>query len=171
MALRALRDGCDLNYMAYMAYGEWSYTLPHEGVEEEADGDRIAVVSRCPWESAFSEMGLQECGAVYCAEIDRGLVRGFNPNLAFEVESLLHDSDRCRLRFKNFGGAEVRPPQDGKRDWRYHCSHVYTTMREIVQATGFGDVMKDVDSDFSKAFGSDARYGLTTPSVNFNLID
>ena len=87
MALRALRDGHQLNFKSYMAYGEWTSTFPRRSEEVGVYPDKETRSFLCAWRDTFEEMGLVECGKVYCKEIDRGIVRGFNPDLTFELKS------------------------------------------------------------------------------------
>jgi hypothetical protein len=204
MALRALRDGVPLNFAAYMAYGEWIGTIPMEVSEERGKDDLTATVSTCPWAETFAEMGLVDCGMLYCKEIDRGIVRGFNPDLRFELKSLLHNSDHCVQVFKNIDGIDgidsidstdstdsiggiggidgiggigginttggtVPAPADGKRDWQYHCAHVFTTMAETAQAAGHGDIIDRVKADFVRRFGEAALEGIIHRGIDFNL--
>jgi hypothetical protein len=170
MAQRALRDHLPLDYQTYLAYGEWTSTIPHKSSEQIIDGDLVVTVSYCPWAETFAEMGLKECGIVYCNEIDRGIVRGFNPCLDFETESVIHNSDHCVMRYKGLkSGGPVKPPTDGKKDWQYHCAHVYTAIGELVNALGLGDIVKKVDADIAREYGEDLVKDIRNVRVNFNI--
>jgi hypothetical protein len=170
MALRALRDGQKLNFASYAAYGEWTGTV-HMDVTEERSNDRLIVtVSTCPWAETFAEMGLKDCGMVYCGEIDLGIVRGFNPYLDFELKSVLHNSEHCIQVFKNIDNAEKVPaPADGKKDWQYHCAHIFETMAGISKAAGYADVVDRVKADYILKFGEAALEGITGTDIDFNL--
>jgi hypothetical protein len=170
MALRALKDGQELTFASYMAYGEWTGTV-HMEVTEERDNDSLIVtVSTCPWAETFAKMGLKDCGMVYCKEIDQGIVRGFNPYLVFELKSVLHNSEHCVQVFNNIDSAEEVPaPADGKKDWQYHCAHVFATMAEITKAAGYGDIVDRVKTDYIQAFGEAALEGIIDTGIDFNL--
>ena len=101
MALRAMRDEMPLDYNTYMAYGEIYATIPGKTEMAGEYPDAETRVYSCAWHDTFWEMDLAECGLVYCKEIDRGIVRGFNPGLLFEQKSVLHNAPCCRLVFKN----------------------------------------------------------------------
>ncbi len=159
MALRALRDGRALNFKTYTAYGEWNSTFPRRGEECGVYPDRRMKSYLCAWRDTFAEMGLQECGMVYCKEIDRGIVRGFNPDLVFELKSYLHNSDCCDMVFKDaLLGEDVPANPDVKMPWDYHCGHVYKTYRENILMI-FEDgqkIMNQADAQFVQAFDQQA---------------
>ena len=92
MALRAMRDEMPLDYNTYMAYGEIYATIPGKTEMAGEYPDAETRVYSCAWHDTFWEMDLAECGLVYCKEIDRGIVRGFNPELLFDrkVCSTMH---------------------------------------------------------------------------------
>ncbi len=109
--------------------------------------------------AVFVRMGLQDCGMVYCKEIDRGIVRGFNPDLTFELRSYLHNSDCCDMVFKNaLLGEDVPANPEVKMPWDYHCGHVYKTYCENVTMI-FADghkIVDQVDAQFTEAFDQQA---------------
>lgn len=172
MALRALRDGHKLDYNSYMAYGEWTPTIPSQSAEVNAFPDCVKDIHSCAWHTTFEEIGLLECGLVYCKEIDRGIVRGFNPNLQFEVTSVLHDSPVCHMIFKDaYLDGSVKAPDGAKLPWEYHCAHVYKTYLETI-AMIFGDAQRikaDVDAQFNEKFGADSAKELIS-DTDFNTI-
>lgn len=128
MALRAMRDKMPLDYNTYMAYGEIYATIPGKTEMAGEYPDAETRVYSCAWHDTFWEMDLAECGLVYCKEIDKGIVRGFNPELLFEQKSVLHNAPCCRLVFKNAALDNSVPVSgDAKKDWDYHCGHYYKT--------------------------------------------
>jgi hypothetical protein len=170
MALRALRDGQKLNLASYLAYSEWTGTTHMEVTNERSDDHLVVTISTCPWAETFAEMNLKDCGMAYCKEIDRSIVRGFNPDLFFELKSVLHNSAHCVQVFKNIDSVEKVPaPADGKKDWQYHCAHLFATMTEVLTATGYGDRVDKVKADFVTQFGSDALEGITNTGVDFDV--
>ena len=174
MALRALRDGKPLDYSTYMAYGEISFTLPNESQSVGEGLDCQLQVSRCVWQQVFQEMGLTDCGLTYCPQIDRGIVRGFNPDLQFELKSTLHDSPCCDLVFKEAALYAVEPPEDGKRSWNYHCGHYYYGYSRCIQMV-FADreeLVRQVEEQFAQQYGKSALEAvLRWKTVCFEDID
>ncbi|MDR1057986.1 MAG: L-2-amino-thiazoline-4-carboxylic acid hydrolase [Treponema sp.] len=172
MALRALRDDQELNFDTYFAYGEWnpSGTVSMEYVTETAGNSFVERISACPWAAAFAAMGLRDCGQLYCREIDRGIIRGFNPDLRFEVKSTLNDADTCVQVFENFAPQKkVMSPPDGKQDWQYHCAHILSAMTDVVRAAGFAEVPAAVKAGFIQKYGENAYQGIAEQEINFNL--
>ncbi|MDR2068420.1 MAG: L-2-amino-thiazoline-4-carboxylic acid hydrolase [Spirochaetaceae bacterium] len=172
MALRALRDGHELNFDTYLAYGEWnpSGTVSMEYVTETAGNSFVERISVCPWAGTFAAMGLRDCGQLYCHEIDRGIIRGFNPELRFEVKSTLNDTDTCIQVFENFVPQKgVMSPPDGKQDWQYHCAHILSAMTDVVRAAGFTEVPAAVKESFIQKYGENAYRGIAEQEINFNL--
>lgn len=136
MALRAIRDGMDLSYNSYFHYVEWKATPGFARIERSVtDGVMLSENFVCPWHTALKEMGLSECGAVYCKHIDASLVRGFNPELKFEAETVLHTSNSCKLRFHI--GKPIEAFEKGDTpivyDMEYHCAHLLWTFTEVIK--------------------------------------
>jgi hypothetical protein len=171
MSLRALRDGHALDFDAYLAYGEWSASSPITVTYGQEGNDFVERVYSCPWAETFAEMGLKDCGPRYCREIDRGLIRGFNPELVFELKSMLHDSPCCVQVLKNYTPLKkIPPPPDAKKDWRFHCAHVFTSMSDIAAAAGMSRVGEKAKKAFAEKFGSEALAGILNTGIDFNLI-
>lgn len=174
MALRAMRDKKPLDYNTYMAYGEIYATLPGKMEMAGEYPDAETRVYSCVWHDTFQEMGLAECGLVYCREIDKGIIRGFNPDLVFEQKSVLHNAPCCRLVFRNAGlDNSVPVSKEAKKGWDYHCGHYYKTFSEYVR-TVFSDgeiILKRVDEKFADRFGEKSLDILQEYlKTDFNLI-
>ena len=142
MALRAMRDGQPLSFSSYKRYGEWRNT---ETVKKEMGGniseekgfdpDYVTEIFVCPWAKQFADMGMKECGSVYCSEIDRSIVRGFSPFLKFETLQSLNERDRCIqvMYDAHFIKGEIPMGDDRyRRDFSYHCAHIYYTFRKTI---------------------------------------
>ncbi|HJA36412.1 MAG TPA: L-2-amino-thiazoline-4-carboxylic acid hydrolase [Firmicutes bacterium] len=159
MALRVLRDGYELNFKAYAAYGEWTSSFPRRSEEVGQYPDKETKSYLCAWRDTFAEMDLVECGMVYCKEIDRSIVRGYNPDLVFQLKSYLHNSPCCDMVFKDgLVGEDATPKSETKKPWDYHCGHVYKTYRENILDIFPQDqnVLDQVDAQFTQAFGAEA---------------
>ena len=174
MALRAMRDQRPLDYNTYMAYGEIYATIPGKMEMAGEYPDAETRVYTCAWHDTFKEMGLEACGLVYCREIDKGIVRGFNPDLLFEQKSVLHNAPCCRLVFRNAAlDNSVPVSKEAKKDWDYHCGHYYKTFGEYIR-TVFLDgenIIKRVDEKVADRYGADCLDTLHRYlETDFNLI-
>lgn len=142
MAMRCLKDGHALDYEGYFAYGEYPSTPAYFDVEMwDEEGTVHEQVTRCPWAGVFASRGMKDCGVVYCREIDRAIVRGFNPELEIETASTQHLEGCCRFFFRD---KAVRPGllekaeqmtasrRDITRPLDFHCAHVLHTFAETV---------------------------------------
>jgi len=161
MAMRAIRDGNSLTYDSYFQYCEWKNTPEFAEIERSTEnGVLLSENFKCPWHTAFREMGLGECGKVYCSIIDRTLVRGFNPELGFDLDGTLHDSPSCRLKFHV--GTDRKAPKKSAypavQDLEYHCAHAFWTYSRTVKSI-FGaeadEIIKRVKDRFAEKFSGD----------------
>ena len=162
MAMRAIRDGNDLSYDSYFQYGEWRNTPELCRIERSTtDGVMLSENFVCPWHTQFRAMGMLDCGLAYCSVIDRSLIRGFNPELEFDLESVLHDSPSCRLLFHV--GTERKQPKPKEHptvlSLEYHCAHVYWTYARTITSM-FGDegaaIAARVRERFAAEYGQEA---------------
>lgn len=161
MAMRSIRDGNDISYDAYFQYGEWRNTPEFAEIERTTEnGVMLSENFKCPWHTAFCEMGMKECGIVYCNIIDRTLVRGFNPELKFDLECTLHESKTCRLKFHV--GENRKQVQKGEfptvLDLEYHCAHAFWTYSRLVTSmfgTEGDEIVEKVKQRFAEKFSPD----------------
>ncbi|HCU08731.1 MAG TPA: hypothetical protein DF480_07215 [Clostridiales bacterium] len=168
MAQRAIRDGKPLDFASYRAYGEWQST---EAAIRCMGGfssrilsvapDHEEHIDRCPWAWQFEEMGLQECGVVYCTHLDQAIARGFNPYITFDVLQSVNDHDCCIqvMRDAQFSDGQTFP-KDPKnvKGFDYHCGHLYKTFSEI-SGSVFGEegegIAAHVLTEFSQKYGGE----------------
>ena len=169
MAMRCIADGHPLDYEGYFAYGEYPATEGFFDVEMWTEPGCVHErVTRCPWARTFAEMGLKECGAAYCREIDRAIVRGFSPELTVETARTQHFEGECRFYFRDpavkkelldTADALTRDRTDIRRDMNYHCAHVFSVFRHTVHGV-FGpkgdEVTQTVTALFRDKYGEDA---------------
>lgn len=156
MAQRALKDGNNLDYSAYIAYGEIKSVIPNKLDVIIQYPDCELQVSKCVWNNVFKKMNLIECGLVYCKEIDKGIVRGFNPNLEFELKSMIHNAPMCKLLLKNARlDKAIETKTETKKSWEYHCGHYYNTYRKyaITVFDDGRDIVENVNNVFVEKFG------------------
>ncbi len=170
MAMRAIADGQPLDFVSYFAYGEYDST--EEFFDVSMWGEPGVVneqVTRCPWADLFARRGLKECGRIYCREIDRAIVRGFNPELILETVSTQHFEDCCRFYFRDAGmasdaleQADVRGAAAGadpKLPMSYHCAHVFHAYAAAARGVFGADgerVTEEVLAGFAAEYGPEA---------------
>jgi hypothetical protein len=182
MAQRAIRDGRELDFAAYRAYGEWSYTEAYF-----ASGKHIEVISEspdyryqvhaCPWHDQYLEMNLVAGACLYCRHIDLAIVRGFNPQLLFEVRSTLHEGDRCDFVLKDAqleGKAYSVDRARTQMPFDYHCGHLYFTFSALIisihQETG-EEICRRVKEQFLAKYGKPlADILLSFGDMDFNVL-
>lgn len=166
MALRALRDGHALDYTAYFAYAEWTPEDSAFDVRMEAkEGMAEEEVFRCPWAAVFAGEGTPDCGITYCREIDRAIIRGFNPDLKLEISRNMHSDGSCRFHFLD---ERITPDLFDRADmlikngettlpFDYHCGHLLAAFRDVAEdALGSGSARVLLEYVFS---GFRGRYG------------
>lgn len=179
MAQRAIRDGAPLTFANFLRYGELKMT-------DEVEPTQRALVSRapdyelhitaCPWHAQFARMGCQDAGAVYCRHIDEALCRGFSPDIPFEALSSLNSADRCVHRVHGSGleASPDEPPMEAyKKDFSYHCGHLYWSLHEVVCAIFAAEgeaVAAAVLADVADAYGAPMADELSAwRNTNFNV--
>lgn len=143
MSLRALRDGYELTYLAYFAYSEWRATPGWFDIKEKIEKNTVYwECYKCPWNTTFMENEILECGICYCKEIDKAIVRGFNPDLEFEIKGTQHNENCCRLYFTDdsvnerfYVEVEKIKKKNGDKNIKcfdYHCGHVFNTFKKTL---------------------------------------
>lgn len=186
MAYRALRDKKDLSFETYFAYGEYLSTSDFFEVEMKSkEGVVEERVTRCPWAEIFHKKNLKECGVVYCREIDRAIVRGFNPNLQMDTISTQHESHCCQFYFRDsslhsntLDRADAYGVENEKRlveDMNYHCAHVFKVLDQIISSV-FGldaeHIKIAVEESFVDEYGVDSFKEIKKRlGIDFTVLD
>ncbi len=144
MALRVKEHGFDNDYPSYLTHSEWVKTPEEFDVKfiENVEGDVVTDTRKCPWHTQFKEMNMIECGVIYCQYIDKHLVKGFNPNLGFNVSKQLYSSEICELCFQkaNVNKDRVKVMKESSKKYGksntmpfdYHTGHLYKTFKEVI---------------------------------------
>ena len=166
MAMRAIADGRPLGLLEYFAYGEYPSTDAFFEVDMWGETGVVHErVTRCPWADIFAQRGMKDCGDTYCREIDRAIVRGFNPALELETESTQHYGACCRFYFREAGiPADTLEQAErltaGRTDLlmplSYHCGHVLHVFAATA-AGAFGAAGRAVTEQVLESFA--AQYG------------
>ena len=164
MALRALRDGQPLNIATYMAYSEWRPTDAsfYASTVASFTPDYENHNARCPWVETFVEVSGWDCAATYCAQVDASIVRGFNPDVQFELIHPLSPAHECRMVFREAYLPSADKPlphsDDTVRPWSYHCGHLWHAFADTLAQVyaDAGDALSTrVFTLFTEAFGAD----------------
>ncbi len=171
MAARALRDGRSRGLAEYIAYCEWKSTPDFYGevLMSSRPGHMDETVFGCPWAKIFAEhpMG-QHCGRVYCAQIDKAVLRGFNPDLAVEVLQTQHDASSCEFDFQDDAADETLMEKADAiagllgdtctLPLSYHCAHLlqafHTAASNVLGPAPALELKRQVLDDFEKAYGA-----------------
>jgi len=172
MAMRAKVDGKNLSFLDYLVYGEWEPSDPAatQSVTKEEYPDLKTIVKKCPWNSAWLEFDLLEYGRLYCQEIDKALVKGFNPQLTIEVSHTMTNlGDTCEFIYCDASSGnkishttilelQGKSQEKNTMDWEYHCGHLYKIFSEII-LDELGDVgqkaLQAALNDFIEYFGKE----------------
>lgn len=184
MAQRALRDGRTLDFAAYVDYGEWAPTAqanaavrtPMETWSE--NGDTYLRIHHCEWSEQYLAMGLEDGAEDYCAELDVSIARGFNPDLTYEVQHVMHKNRdyclHCRRGACAPRGADEKP-KNAVRPFAFHCAHALYAYGEIVTAV-YGSRGALLAARVLEAFAMEYGFEMADVlvrmrDVNFNVAD
>ena len=144
MAQRAMAAGQPLDWVTYMAYGEWRAPEGWQRSETLATApDLVRQVTLCPWHQAWLDHDLLPYGRHYCLTIDAAIAAGFNPYLRLVVDGTLAEgAEACTFIFQE---ANLTPKQQARLDalraslgdsavrpWDYHLAHLAQTMGEVL---------------------------------------
>lgn len=169
MGLRVLRDQGKLGFQEYFAYGEWESTPGYLDVAMKAGAGTVEEnVVKCPWHDVFMDRGMKDCGALYCREIDRAIVRGFNPELCIVQETTMYRDGHCSFCFRDeaideamFDRVEnIEKQQNGRNrlPMSYHCAHIYSVYSRIISDI-YGEegrkMISRVDRGLEERLGTD----------------
>ena len=142
MAQRAVKDGQPLTMENYLLYGEW---VDKNGHSKNAVAATEPVYCTngivCGWCEAWKAAGLLEYGKNYCTYVDKNFVKGFNPQLKLDIDSVLSQGgDVCAFRWNGFAmtdpdGYNAKKAALGDRtvkDFLYHTGHLLSAMKQAI---------------------------------------
>lgn len=186
MALRAQADGRPNDLVSYLVYGELDFSDTDNRTVPVRKRPYLEVhATRCSWYNTWHEHGLLDYGRLYCREIDRAVVHGFNPNFRFEVDGTLSAGlSRCRFLYQSEGLGlantlryalwKRKVGSRAIRPWEYHLGHVYKTLKETL-IEEFGSAGQEAVASALKVFAAGcgeevARTVYDFEHTDFNLI-
>jgi hypothetical protein len=144
MARTALENGCRNDLLGYLLFIE---------VDPVDTGNKFRIESRrpyfrvkaakCGWHEIWRESGMLDVGRIYCRDIDKAMLQGFNSELRFDVPRNLNDgSPFCEFNYFDWSlGLPdlcwflLRKRQAKKkalRSWDFHCVDVLTSFSRVV---------------------------------------
>lgn len=167
MAARAVQNGDELNFVNYIAYGEWA-AKPGEmeaAFENESD-ETVLKVYKCPWHTAWSKHNLLEYGKYFCLPIDKALFSSFNYEFKCDIDSNLSwGADKCYFHWhqklsdddkKELAAKKAQLGQSCVKDFNYHTAHViYSIGAELKKQLGKNGekAVEDAKREFIQIFG------------------
>ena len=172
MAKRALKDNQPLNMENYLAYSEWK---DKSGLSKTAITQTAPVYYMecqvCGWCESWKDADLFRYGRHYCDYVDKSLVKGFNPELVLDIESVITKGDRC-CGFK-WNGFKLETEEEKQafadkcaklgsrpvKDFLYHTGHLLSAMKTAVAENLGEEAMEKVISkainDYSEMYGKE----------------
>ncbi len=172
MALRAKRDRQTLNVANFFAYAEYRpISGKMKGRIAEKSANFTVEAFQCSWCEAWKESGLMPYGRLYCLDIDKAVLRGFNPDLKMEVESSMpNGAEKCRLVYREANlnwfsylllgyKRAFRPGKKAVMPWEYHTGHLFKTFEtSIIEDLGeLGQqACESALREFSQRYGESA---------------
>ena len=172
MALRATTNRQSLNIANFFVYAEYRLISGKMKARVTEKSRNLTLEAfRCPWCDAWKENELLPYGRLYCLDVDKAILHGFNPNLKMEVDSTLSGgAEKCRLvynganltLFSNLLMVYKRAISPGKKvvmPWEYHVGHLFKTFEtSIIEELGaLGNrVVESALSEFAKRYGESA---------------
>ena len=186
MGLRADRNGYKRDFLGYFTHSEWTPTYEMKPTRKlESNGDLIVKIEYCAWHSTFIDMNIQDCGELYCNDIDQSLLRGFNPELVLDLTSLLYTSDNCthcyrKAMFNPISDSKSKEAADkfglkNKKLFDYHTGHIYKTFKEVIMedlGTDGEKVIEDALISYENKYSKDSLETiLSFENTDFDQID
>ena len=177
MAMRAIKNGDSLSPENYIIYSEWKDDRGMSLSKVEAISPEYRTKSlRCGWCDTWQKYDLMRYGRIYCAYIDKSLVKGFCPDNELELSSKLSEgSDCCDFHwvgadFRDEAGLskammkKASMESENIKDFLYHCGHLLSALRRtFLLELGLVKGQQIVDralSSYADIMGEDKRQAL-----------
>jgi hypothetical protein len=101
-------------------------------------------VVRCGWYDTWRKYGLAKYGPIYCAEIDKNILFGFNPQLRLTMGKVLVNGDDCccfqwidccfaeKAEFDGIMDKRARLLPDIAKGFLYQAGHLLSAMQRTI---------------------------------------
>ena len=63
--------------------------------QEIVDGNLEITITKCPFAQGCKDWGKEEYGKIFCEHVDKAILRGYNPDLVFELPLNLTRGDKA----------------------------------------------------------------------------
>lgn len=168
MARTALENGCRNELLGYLLYIE---------VDSDDTGNEFRIESRrpyfrvkatkCGWHDIWREHGMLDVGRIYCRDIDKAMLRGFNSKLRFDVPRNMNDgSPFCEFNYFDWSLGlpdlckyllrKKKAKKKALKSWDFHCADVLRSFSQVVLKHLGEDGAKTIQCSlerFSQEFG------------------
>ena len=186
MAQRAVKDGAPLTMESYLLYGEWADKNGHSKSYVSATQPVYCTNSTvCGWCEAWKSAGLLEYGKNYCTYVDKNLVKGFNPQLKLDINSVLSQGgETCAFQWNGFAltdpdGYNAKKAALGDRtikDFLYHTGHLLSAMKQAIAVELGNERAERIASkamvDYADLYGADfAQAVLEESTQDFTVVE
>ncbi len=186
-AMRCIENGDELNMHNFFCYGELLDDRGWNRVEVAEYGPvyRTDTIC-CAWYEAWKKYGLLKYAGLYCDEIDKNLLYGFNPELRLKVEQYEAEGGRrcgfrwldCRFEDEDAWRRlmEKRAGMVHKvtRDFLYETGHLLAVMRRELLleygAVGAGAVIDGALEEYRRLFGQEKEEAVRKESERNFLV-
>ncbi len=190
MAMRAKIDGAPLTMRSYLLYGEWAdKNHRSQGYDSAYEPVYCKATTVCGWCESWKDAGLLEYGKNYCTYVDKNLVKGFNPRLSININSVLSQGgETCAFEWlgyamdseeekKNFASEKMALVKAGTmKDFLFHTAHLLVAMTEAI-AMELGTfkaekVKEKALADFAHIYGAEQVEAiLSEAQQDFTTVD
>ena len=186
MAKRCVAHNKPLNMDGFLAFAEWRYAKDFEKTALFDKPYRAYRILRCPWVSSWEQSGLREYGKYYCRVVDVAILRGFNPDLSFEMPSYLtqEGGEYCEFHWKDLIVDEAQIARTKAivdeigescvKDFIFHTAHLFGTLENCVSqldsAKGAKAAMQAREAFIKKCSYQEWLWVLALKNIDFNEI-
>lgn len=186
MAQRAVKDGAPLTMESYLLYGEWADKNGHSKSYVSATQPVYCTnTTVCGWCEAWKKAGLLEYGKNYCTYVDKNLVKGFNPDLVLDINSVLSQGgETCAFQWNGFAMTDPDSYNAKKaalgdktiKDFLYHTGHLLRAMKQAIAVNLGNERAERIASkamiDYADMYGADyAQAVLEESTQDFAVVE
>ena len=170
MSKAAYEDGFSNNLMGYLLYGEIDFSETGNEFKIEKRKPYFKVIAKkCFWHDIWEKHAMLDVGEIYCRDIDKAIVQGFNSNVKFDVPCNMNNGyPVCEFNYFDWklGLMDLlkylvlrkKIKKKALKSWDFHCADVLHSFSYII-LKHFGDdgkiVIDSALSKFSEKFGKE----------------
>jgi hypothetical protein len=169
MAEAARRYGYDKNLLSYLLFGEFDVAKAGSVMKINKRNPYLEVhMMQCHWYTVWNEFDLLDYGKLYCADIDRSLMDGFDINVRLSVERNPSGYPLCVHKFYDwplkitttikYYIKKSKIAKVAQKEWNYHAADLYEVFsRAVINRLGKNgkDAIKKAEKEFAEKFGEE----------------